>query len=137
LDLDHLLLRSNHDGVTDETKNRIQTFYDGLFQSIDHFTDIFKVDATVTQSSTFKENMDIRLSREIQEWNNREKPVINDGGVSFGVDTVVVQKEKVKISNLIMDKTLKTEEDVDKLLHSLSVKLKQIIRSNKQIEFVE
>jgi recombination DNA repair RAD52 pathway protein len=130
-------LRSNHDGVTDETKNRIQTFYDGLFQSIDNFTDIFKVDATVTQSSTFKENMDIRLSREIQEWNNQAKPVINDGGASYGVETVVVQKEKVKISNLIMDKTLKTEEDVDKLLHSLSVKLKQIIRSNKQIEFVE
>lgn len=137
LDLDHLLLRSNHDGVTDETKNRIQTFYAGLFQSIDDFTDIFKVDATVTQSSTFKENMDIQLSREIHEWSNRPKPVIYDGGVSYGDETVVVQKEKVKISNLIMDKTLKTEEDVDKLLHSLSVKLKQIIRSNKQIEFVE
>jgi hypothetical protein len=80
--------------------------------------------------------MDIRLSHEIQEWNNRAKPVVNDGGASYGVETVV-QKEKVKISNLIMDKTLKTEEDVDKLLHSLSVKLKQIIRSNKQIEFVE
>jgi hypothetical protein len=95
------------------------------------------VDATVTQSSAFKENMDIRLSREIQEWNNRTEPVTNDGGASYGVETVVVQKERVKISNLLIDKTLKTEEDVDKLLHSLSVKLKQIIRSNKQIEIVE
>lgn len=137
LDLDHLTLRSNHDGVSAETKNRIQTFYDSLFQSITGFTDIFKVDATVTQSSTFKENMDIKISREINEWNNRVEPGVKEGGSSYGVETVVVQKEKVRISNLLVDKTLKTEEDVDKLLHSLSVKLKQIIKNNKQIEFVE
>lgn len=137
LDFDDLTLRSNHDGVSVETKKSIQKFYEGLFESINGFTNIFKVDASVTQSATFKENMDREIIREIREWININTEGVGESSSPYATETAVVQKEKVKISNLFVNKTLKTEEDVDKLLHTLSVKLKQIIKSNKQIEFIE
>ncbi|MFS0871072.1 MULTISPECIES: BREX system P-loop protein BrxC [Paenibacillus] len=141
LDLNHLTLRANEDGVFEETKERIQAYYENLFNSMNELVDIFKVDATITQSTTFKDKQELIINREIREFEEKqqvEPPVIGGGG---GKANVVVkatpQRECVKVNTLLSTKTLKTEADVDMLLDTLSAKLKQIIKSNKQIEFID
>lgn len=49
----------------------------------------------------------------------------------------VVQKQTVKVKELVTVKTLSTEEEVDLYINTLSHKLKEIIKANKQIEFIE
>jgi hypothetical protein len=141
LDLNHLTLRSNEDGVSDETKKRIQAYYENLFNSMNELVDIFKVDATITQSTTFKEKQELIINREIHEFMKSEQenqPVgVVEGGESYVVVKTAPQREQVKVNALLSTKTLKTEADVDMLLDTLSVKLKQIIKSNKQIEFID
>ncbi|MCY0871092.1 MAG: BREX system P-loop protein BrxC, partial [Firmicutes bacterium] len=132
-DFDYLTLRASQEGVSDNTKSRIRERYEDLLNRIDHFVDIIRVDATITQSATFKQQQEQEIAREIQEYENERK----QGGGTPGNPVPTPQKEQVKVSNLMVVKTLRTEEDVDKLLNTLSVKLKQIIKSNKQIEFVE
>src|SRR5699024_379629 len=110
---------------------------------VETFKDIFKVDATVSQSTSFKERMEGMIEREIAEWRRkkeeeeRERP---DGEVDEPPAPPVVptiQKQPVKVSKLVNVRTLTTEEEVDKYVNALSRRLKQIIKENKQIEFVE
>jgi hypothetical protein len=137
LDHDYLRLHSSQAGVSVDTKHRIHSFYDDLFHRIDRFTDIFKVDATLTQSAVFKEQQDIILNREIYEWKeSRPDIIITENDSDEGTHSAL-QKEKVRIGSLLVVQTLSTEEDVDQLLSTISVKLKQIIKRNKQIEFIE
>ncbi|WP_067929227.1 BREX system P-loop protein BrxC [Alicyclobacillus shizuokensis] len=130
-DYDYLTHRANQDGVSEGTKNRIQSYYDDLFKSIDGYVDIFKVDASITQSANFRTEQDKVIEHEIESAKGPGGP----DGPEEPIPTP--QKERVKVSNLLVMKTLRTEEDVDKLLSSVSAKLKQIIRSNKQVELVE
>jgi hypothetical protein len=134
LDFDHLSLLANQYGTSSQTKQGIQSFYENMFRSLDEYESIYKVEATHSQSSTFKEDQEQKIAEEIAEWMKRErdvKPKINDP------DPVTPQKEKVKLNQLIIVKTITTEADVDKLLNTISATLKQIIKSNKQIEFIE
>ncbi|MFF2531151.1 BREX system P-loop protein BrxC [Brevibacillus sp. NPDC058079] len=141
LDLDYLTLRASEEGTSDETKNRIQAYYDNLYSVMNELSDIFKVDAAITQSNDFKDKQGIALNREIQafykkqEINNPE--IVVDGKEPYVAVKTAPLKERVKVNNLLVTKTLRTEEDVDRLLNTLSAELKRIIKSNKQIEFID
>jgi len=136
-DSDYLSLLTSQYGVSNETKDRVNRYYQELNENVDAFTDIFKVDATISQSTSYKEKMETYIVREIEEWKRkkREKP-----GGEVVVDPPIkptIQKQPVKVSKLVDVKTLTTEEEVDVYIRTLSNKLKQIIKENKQIEFVE
>lgn len=140
LDFDHLTLRANEDGVSEETKKRILDYYNNLYSGMNELSDIFKVDATITQSTSFRDRQDTIINREIHEFekNQVEQPeAVVEGKGTYVAAKPVPQRERVRVNNLLSTKTLRTEEDVDKLLNTLSSKLKQIIKSNKQIEFID
>jgi hypothetical protein len=142
VDYDYLSLKAKQYGVSNETKERIEHYYSELMNQVEGFADIFKVDATISQSASFKENYERKINQEIEEWqrrNTEKPPVVVDGG--FDGDNsgqvVTVQKQKIKASELIVVKELRSEDDVDKYINTLSNKLKQIIKSNKEIEFID
>ncbi|WML52469.1 BREX system P-loop protein BrxC [Neobacillus sp. PS3-12] len=142
VDYDYLSLKAKQYGVSNETKERIEQYYSELMEQVEVFADIYKVDATISQSASFKENYERKINQEIEEWqrrNTEKPPVIVDGGVdgSTGGQVVTVQKQKIKASELIVVKELRSEDDVDKYINTLSNKLKQIIKSNKEIEFID
>lgn len=144
VDYDHLSLLAKQYGVSSETKDRIDKYYDDLLNSVDGFTDIYKVDATIPQSASFKEKYERTINQEIQERQRKKEEEAGQVGESNGANdandgetVVTVQKQQVKVSDLLVVKTLSSEEDVDKYINTLSDKLKQIIKSNKHIEFIE
>ncbi|QSO48381.1 BREX system P-loop protein BrxC [Alicyclobacillus mengziensis] len=128
-DFDYLSLRASQDGVSDETKNRIQSYYEDLFKTIDSYVDIFKVDASIMQSANFKTAQDKVIDHETAD--------IPDGPDGPEEREPIHLKEKVKVGNLLAVRTLRTEEDVDKLLGNVSAKLKQILKGNKEVELVD
>ncbi|GAB6563741.1 BREX system P-loop protein BrxC [Bacillus cereus group sp. Bc222] len=132
---DHLSLLARQYGVSGHTKEQIEQYYAQLEDQLDSFTDIYKVDATISQSDSFKERYEGIISQEIADWKKRQKPeVIIDGG---GEVEPPVQKEKIRASELVGVKILRSEGDVDQYINTLSNKLKQIIKSNKEIEFID
>lgn len=144
VDYDHLSLLAKQYGVSSETKDRIDKYYDDLLNSVDRFTDIYKVDATISQSVSFKEKYERTINQEIQEWQRKKEEKAGQVGEGNGVNdsndggtVVTVQKQQVKVSELLVVRTLNSEEDVDQYINTLSNKLKQIIKSNKHIEFIE
>ncbi|MDW0118615.1 BREX system P-loop protein BrxC [Sporosarcina thermotolerans] len=141
MDYDELSILAKQYGVFNQTKQRVDYYYDGLKNSLDSFTDIFKVDATISQSNSYKERTTTEIRREIAEWKRKKAEEHNEqkGGkvVDPPVKEPVVQKQSVKVTNLVPVTTLTSEDDVDKYINTLSHKLKQIIKSNKQIEFIE
>ncbi|MGR5940591.1 hypothetical protein ACT7CW_12865 [Bacillus pacificus] len=116
-------------------KNKLSSIMLNWRIRLDSFTDIYKVDATISQSDSFKERYEGIINQEITEWKKRQKPeVIIDGG---GEVEPPVQKEKIRASELVGVKILRSEGDVDQYINTLSNKLKQIIKSNKEIEFID
>jgi hypothetical protein len=138
-DYNELALHVKQYGVSNETKLRVEDYYKGLHASLDQFIDIFKVDATISQSSSFKDRTLTEIRREIAEWQRKkeEEQKKNTGTVVEPPVEPVVRKQTVKVKELVSVKTLTTEEEVDLYINTLSHKLKQIIKANKQIEFVE
>jgi arsenate reductase-like glutaredoxin family protein len=126
-------------GVTTVTKERIDNYYNDLMKDVKAFSDIFKVDATISQSASFKEKYEWSIDQEIKEWQKRNNAIDGPVVIEPGRDEVVVtiQKQKVKASELIVVKTLSSEEDVKQYISTLSNKLMQIINANKHIEFIE
>lgn len=143
VDYDEVALLSKQYGVSDETKQRVEDYYNRLNENLHMFTDISKVDATIPQSTKYKERTAIEIRREIAEWTRKkaESQQGQTGGKVIDPPEVatrsVVQTETVKVARLVPVTTLSTEEDVDQYINTLSNKLKQIIKSNKQIEFIE
>lgn len=139
VDFDECTLHAKQYGVSQETKQRIEGYYDGLHANLVQFEDIFKVDATISQSANFKEQTLKAIHREIEEWKRQQalkQVVAGDTGVeSPPVIEDEIQKEVVDVKRLVAIKTLATEEDVDAYISTLSSKLKAIIKQNKQIEF--
>ncbi|MGG3385335.1 BREX system P-loop protein BrxC [Heyndrickxia faecalis] len=139
-DQDYLLLRTSQYGVSKVTEDKVNQYYDNLYGSVESFSDIFKVDATISQSTTFKERMEREIQREIAAW-QRQKEVearrTGDIVVEPAAPPVQKQKKTVKVTQLVDIKTLKTEEDVDRYIRALSNRLKQIIKENSEIEFVD
>ncbi|WP_462406686.1 BREX system P-loop protein BrxC [Gracilibacillus sp. Marseille-QA3620] len=126
-DYNYLMLKAKQSGVSTETKEQIERYYPALLSQVDTFSDIYKVDATIPQSTNFKEKYERMINREIQVWLEGEE----------GTDGPKVQKQKIRASELIVVKELRSEEDVDQYINALSNKLKQIIKSNKIIELIE
>lgn len=143
VDYDYLSLKAKQHGVSTETKEQIECYYPALLSQVEAFVDIYKVDATISQSTSFKEKYERKINQEIQEWQSRKEvtpPVAIDGGEDLddgGGEVTTVLKHKIKASELIVVKELRSEEDVDQYINTLSNKLKQIIKSNKEIEFVD
>lgn len=144
VDYEELSLLANQYGVSKETKEKVETFYEQLNASLEAYNDIFKVDATISQSTNFKERTSREILREIEAWKRRKEEEENDKVGEDPIDPIipvdtppVVKTEKVKLTELVQITTLSTEEDVDKYINTLSNKLKKIIRANKQIEFIE
>lgn len=140
-DYEELSLLANQYGVSNNTKQRVEVYYNGLKANLENYTDIFKVDATISQSASFKERTIIQIQREILEY---ERQKLEEQVKNKNIDTVqespielTTKKQQVKLSQLVAVKTLKTEEEVDKYIHTLSNKLKQIIKENKHIELVD
>ncbi|MBW8351817.1 BREX system P-loop protein BrxC [Bacillus sp. IITD106] len=138
-DYNELILQAKQYGVSNETKQRVEGYYDGLKANLAQFTDIFKVDASISQSNSYKERTLKEVRQEILEWQRRkaEEQKRNTGTVVEPPIEPVIQKQTVKARELVTVKTLATEEEVDLYINTLSHKLKQIIKANKQIEFVE
>ncbi|WP_137744598.1 BREX system P-loop protein BrxC [Robertmurraya siralis] len=138
-DYNELVLQATQYGVSNETKQRVEQYYQGLKASLEQFTDIFKVDATISQSNSYKEKTLKEIRQEIIEWQRKkaEEQKKIAGTVVEPPIAPVVQKQTVKVKELVTVKTLSTEEEVDLYINTLSHKLKQIIKANKQIEFIE
>lgn len=139
VDYDELAILAKQYGVSGETKQRVDNYYSELNDSLDSFSDIFKVDATISQSTSYKEKMEKSIRQEIAEWQRKKEEEQRKRPDSKVVEPVAptIQKETVKVSELVRITSLSTEEDVDQYINTLSNKLKQIIKSNKQIEFIE
>ncbi|MEB7770943.1 BREX system P-loop protein BrxC [Kurthia gibsonii] len=137
-DYDECALYAKQYGVTNETKQQIEKYYDGLNASLAQFEDIFKVDATISQSANYKEKTLKTIHREIAEWKRRREEEQAKIGEERTVEPPVVneiEKQIVDVKRLVDIKTLSTEQEVDQYINTLSTKLKQIIKANKQIEF--
>ena len=124
--------------VNATTKKTVESFYSNLLQTIASFTDIYKVDATISQSSSFKEKYERIIENEIKQWLAKQEEesgeIIKDPNEE---EKVEVGLEKINIKELFFVKRLNNEADVDKFIHSLSDKLKSIVKNNKNIEFID
>lgn len=146
VDYDEASLQANQEGVSERTKRNVDTYYKNLLTVLSTHTDIFKVDAAITQSESFKLSIIHDIQREITEWRRKKQEEeqkqytgieIKDPPATDPEPVVVIQKAKVTASDLMFVQTLSTEEDVDKYINTLSEKLKKLIRENKQIEFTK
>ncbi|MFE4047141.1 BREX system P-loop protein BrxC [Priestia sp. YIM B13490] len=142
LDYDHLALLAKQYGVSNNTKQQVDRYYEDLNASVETFQDIFKVDAMVSRSVTFKEKMTRDIQLEIAEWQRKkveEQEVRFNTGEIDPIEPIVptIQKESVKVTRLVNVQVLTSEEDVDQYIRTLSNELKKIIQSNKHIEFIE
>lgn len=141
-DRDYLTLLAKQPGVKDETRQRITTYYENLFSNMDQFTDMYKVDATISQSTSFKEQMEKNVHQQMADWKKQHDEKRNTSDGTTVVDPIqpvapVVKSEAIKISQLVAIKTLTTEAEVDLYVQTLSSKLKEMIKSNKQIELID
>lgn len=138
-DYDECALHAKQYGVSTVTTQRIESYYEGLNASLVQFVDIFKVDATISQSHSFKEKILQDIHRQIAEWKRKQaKEQVIVGETSVEPPVVdEVEKQVVDVKRLVNVKTLSTEEEVDQYINTLSNKLKQIIKANKQIEFMD
>jgi hypothetical protein len=132
---DALMLKTNDYGVSEETKAKVNQSFESLLDSIESFANIFKVDATITQSNNLKERYERIIEQEIRA-NQEEK---KDGGVGVREpeQQPKVSVQRVRVRDLVSANKLQTEEDVDRYVNALSSKLRQIINENKNIEFID
>lgn len=139
LDFDYCLLKANQYGVSSNTAEMIKAYYNNLISKIDEYTDIFKIDASITQSSSRKDYYEQMINKEIAEYKRKKEEEAKKNG-TIGEKPVEpvkpVQKEieKVSVSRLVTIKSLKTEDDIEVYVRELRSKLKQIIKDNKEIE---
>lgn len=138
-DYEELLLQAKQYGVSHQTQQEVEQVYKNFKVKLDEFTDIYKVDATISQSSYYKYNKLRDIKQEIIDWQQKRQDEFEKNGKSHEVPQIQprIQKQIVKAKELVTVTTLVTEEDVDLYINTLSKKLKHIIKSNKQIEFME
>ncbi|WP_110933554.1 BREX system P-loop protein BrxC [Paenibacillus bouchesdurhonensis] len=140
-DYEELALQAKQYGVSSDTKQRVDDYYTGLNRNLEAFTDIFKVDAVISQSASYMERTTTEINREIVAWQHKkaaeQKQQAGNKIMEPPYVEPTIQKQRVKVANLVAVSTLSTEEDVDQYINTLSNKLKQIIKSNKQIELID
>jgi len=127
--------------VSEETKGLVETHYKDVLVEIPVLTDIHRVDASITQSTNYKERMEKNIQREIIETQRRKQREQEERtGETPGAEPLektLRPKQAVKLATLVAEETLETEEEVDHYVSLLSDKLKQIIRSDKTIEIMQ
>ncbi|KOF08715.1 hypothetical protein AC739_18810 [Planococcus glaciei] len=136
-DQESILSFSSQYGVSDETRQQIKTFYESLMEDLASYSDIFKVEATIPRSANFKEKLENKINREIEEWLRRKRKEQEERPIRDGRDSTPtpVQKRFIQSAELFSPTPLTTEDEVDEYIENLSRKLKEIIKSNKHIEF--
>ena len=134
-DKEHLTSAAKQYGVSDETKQKVKAYYARMEENLSAFTNIYKIDAAITQSRDFMENTSRDIQREIQEWLNRKAKKSDTGGET--PTPPLVRKKSVKVNDLVGLTVLTSEEDVDRYVQQLSRKLKEMISSNDEIEIIE
>lgn len=127
-------------GVSEDTRESIKLYYEQLQARLEDFVDLVKVDALAGQSESFKNKKIKEINNEIDEWLERREreQKENKGNVKeewLEKENRVI--EKVNVQNIMGIRTLSSEEEVDSYVNMLSSKLKQIIKDNKQIEFMD
>ncbi|MEZ2458888.1 BREX system P-loop protein BrxC [Salinicoccus roseus] len=135
LTYDNLMLKTNTDGVTEETILKIKRTFDDLLGSIDRFVNIYKVDAVITQNKNYKERFERTIEKEIKESHERYK-VNGDERDQTPPLPPTPSTKRVRIQELVSVRKLTSESDVDRYVNSLSNELKQLIRENN-IEFID
>lgn len=140
LDFDEVSLQLNNYGLSEATKEEIKQQFHSLLQRIEQEEEIHKVDAIIAQSERAKNRAKSMITEEIKAWQEAKEREQKEQEGNEIADPVVtekpkVQKEIVNVGELVTVQRLTTEEDVDKYVNTLSHKLKQIIKSNKHIEF--
>ncbi|MFL0251153.1 BREX system P-loop protein BrxC [Clostridium neuense] len=138
-DFEYCSLKSSQYGVSNSTAEKIKTFYNHLLLRVNEYTDIFKIDASVTQSNNQKEYYEKLINKEIEEFKKKEEEETKKGNVVNeppAVKHTPIQKqvEKISVSKLVDIRLLKTENDVEIYIRELKSKLKKIIDENKEIE---
>ena len=141
-DYEFLKLQSNQYGVSYSTKDRLINEYDLLILEIREQKDIYRIDAKITQSSRKRENFEELIAKDVKETEEKDKKLqakpldVEPKGAVVNVPVEKPKKaiEKVKVSSLLNVKSIKTEQEVDVYIRELSIQLKKIIRSNKEIE---
>ncbi|MCD2347232.1 BREX system P-loop protein BrxC [Clostridium guangxiense] len=138
-DFEYCSLKSSQYGVSNSTVEKIKTFYDNLLLRVNEYADIFKIDASVTQSNNKKEYYEKLINKEIEEFKKKEEEETKKGNVVNeppAVKHTPIQKqvEKIRVSKLVDIRLLKTENDVEIYIRELKNKLKKIIDENKEIE---
>lgn len=145
-DYDFLKLRAEQYGVATDTKEKIIEEFDNFVEEVKEQQDIYKVDAKVTQSSIKRKYFDEKIAQDIHKAEEsdiklKEKSnirlVIESKGttkVQFKPEKPKKEVEKVRISELVDISLLKTEKDVEVYISQLTTKLKDIIRSNKEVK---
>ena len=138
-DFEYCSLKSSQYGVSNTTVEKIKTFYNNLILKIDEYTDIFKIDASITQSNNQKECYERIINKEIEEYEKKKEEEARKGNVVADTPSVeqtpIVKKvEKISVSKLVDIKSLKNENDVEIYIRELKNKLKKIINDNKEIE---
>ena len=128
---------AGQDDVSTETKQLVMNRYEELLASIPSLNDIYRIDATITQSADFKNRMERVIQQEIMEaQRKRQKPEGTGETVGPTLPTPRA-KQAVKLTSLVAEDTLETEQEVDQYILLLSDKLKQIIREDKTIKLIQ
>lgn len=141
-DYDFLKLQSNQYGVSYNTKDRIIKDYELLISEIKEQSDIYRIDAKITQSSRRRETLEEAILSDIKATEEKdkklkEKPLVSEGNektINITEEKPKKEIEKVRLSSLVNIRSLKTEQEVDVYMRQLSIQLKKIIRENKEIE---
>lgn len=138
-DFQYCSLKSSQYGVSSSTAEKIKAFYNNLILKVDEYSDIFKIDASITQSNNQKEIYEKLINKEIEEYEKKKEEEAKKGNVIAeppAVEQTPITKkiEKVSVSKLVDIKSLKNENDVEIYIRELKNKLKMIINENKEIE---
>jgi len=144
-DRDEVALQFTYDELSEETTMQIKEQFNNLLTRAENEQEIHRVDALVAQSGTYKERMmklineeviEERRKRALEEKKNKEQNehLEKDDEINSEPVQVEVPTEKVDVNELVSTGKLATEEDVELYINTLSRKLKDIIKSNKQIE---
>lgn len=140
LDFDEVSLQLNDYGLSDQTREKIKEQYEMFLQRAEQENEIYKVDAIVTQSSNYKDRAMTMIKQEIKDWQEAKAKQQQEQKGKQIADPIAPEKPKVftetvNVGELVIVNKLTTEDEVDKYINTLSSKLKQIIKSNKHIEF--
>ena len=138
---DEITLLLNHNDISGETKIAIKDQFESFLNQVENENEIHMLDALVTQSDNSKKRMIDLINKDIEKAAlAREKErVPTDYPLSEEESRAEKEKElpvkMININELVTAHRLSTIEEVDTYINTLSRKLKDIINSNKHIEF--